>query len=243
MGAAWRQVSDRDLPALEAMIRSVKGLGLESCMTLGMLTKEQASSLKSAGLDYYNHNLDTSREYYPEVITTRCFDDRLDTLSNVREAGIKVCCGGILGMGEQTPDRIGLLWELANMETPPESVPINQLVVVEGTSLAVDGVESVDPIDFVRTIATARILMPKSYVRLSAGREQMSDELQALCFLAGANSIFAGSELLTTSNPSFAKDRALVGNLGMHIAELTDSPSADIVRASKAPKSRATSCG
>jgi biotin synthase len=243
MGAAWREVADRDLPALESMIRAVKGLGLESCMTLGMLTKDQALSLKSSGLDYYNHNLDTSREYYPEVITTRCYDDRLDTLSNVREAGIKVCCGGILGMGEQIQDRIGLLWELVNLEIPPESVPINQLVVIEGTSLAVDGVEPVDPIEFVRTIATARILMPKSYVRLSAGREQMSDELQALCFLAGANSIFAGAELLTTSNPCFDKDRALIHKLGMGIAELSDSPRSDVAPDSNGAQSLATPCG
>lgn len=243
MGAAWRQVSDRDLPVLGEMIQGVKDLGLESCMTLGMLTKDQASALKTSGLDYYNHNLDTSREYYPEVISSRGFDDRLDTLSNVRDAGIKVCCGGILGMGEQVQDRIGLLWELANMDSPPESVPINQLVVIDGTTLAVEGVEAVDPIDFVRTIATARILMPSSYVRLSAGREQMSDEVQALCFLSGANSIFAGSELLTTSNPSFSKDRLLLKKLGMRLSELPGAADPEMEAPVEASSSGVSSCG
>ncbi len=225
MGAAWRKVSDRDLPKLESMVREVKSLGLETCMTLGMVNQEQAESLKDAGLDYYNHNLDTSREFYPEVISSRKYDDRLNTLKNVRAAGLKVCCGGILGMGEETNDRIGLLWELANLEEPPDSVPINQLVVIEGTPLAVDGAEPVSSIDFVRTIATARILMPRSYVRLSAGRESMTDELQALCFLAGANSIFAGSELLTTSNPAYAKDLRLLDQLGMSTTQLVEESS------------------
>ena len=227
-GAAWHNVSDRDLPKLETMVREVKSLGKENCMTLGMVNKNQAETLKNAGLDYYNHNLDTSREFYPEVISSRNYDDRLNTLKNVREAGLKVCCGGILGMGEETSDRIGLLWELANLESPPDSVPINQLVVIEGTPLAVDGAEPVSPIDFVRTIATARILMPQSYVRLSAGRESMTDELQALCFLAGANSIFAGAELLTTSNPAFEKDLRLLETLGMTTTKLVEESSCSV---------------
>jgi biotin synthase len=213
MGAAWRRVSDADLPALEAMVREVKGLGLETCMTLGTVTAPQATRLRDAGLDYYNHNLDTSREHYGEVITTRTYDERLQTLAAVREAGVKVCCGGILGLGEAASDRIGLLAELASLDPQPESVPINALVPVPGTPL--EGVDPVDPVDFVRTVATARILMPKAAVRLSAGRESMSAELQALCFLAGANSIFAGDKLLTTPNAGEGADRALFAKLGL----------------------------
>lgn len=213
MGAAWRKVADRDLPQLEAMVREVKGLGMETCMTLGTLSEPQAARLRDAGLDYYNHNLDTSREHYAEVVTTRGYDERLDTLRNVRAAGLKVCCGGILGLGETVDDRIGLLWELANLDPAPESVPINELVPIPGTPLSDGG--TVDPFDVVRVIATARILMPTAAVRLSAGREKMSDELQALCFLAGANSLFTGDKLLTTGNPSFAHDQALLDRLGM----------------------------
>lgn len=213
MGAAWRSPKDRDIPKLAEMISGVKNMGLETCMTLGMLTENQAQTLADSGLDYYNHNLDTSPEYYKEIITTRCYQDRLDTLAAVRQSGMKVCCGGILGMGEARPDRIGLLVELANMPTPPESVPINMLVKVEGTPLAKE--DDFDPIEFVRCIAVARILMPQSHVRLSAGRESMSDELQALCFAAGANSIFYGEKLLTTANPDTEKDRGLFAKLGI----------------------------
>ena len=213
MGAAWRRVADRDLPQLEAMVREVKGLGLETCMTLGSLTEAQAGRLRDAGLDYYNHNLDTSREHYAEVVTTRGYDERLQTLANVRAAGLKVCCGGILGLGETVDDRVGLLCELANLDPAPESVPINELVPIPGTPLSGGGV--VDPFDVVRVIATARILMPTAAVRLSAGREKMNDELQALCFLAGANSLFTGDKLLTTGNPSFDHDKALLDRLGM----------------------------
>ncbi len=215
MGAAWRRVAERDLPKLEAMVAAVKALGLETCMTLGTLSEGQARRLKRAGLDYYNHNLDTSREYYGEVVTTRGYDERLETLAAVRRAGLKVCCGGILGLGETRADRVGLLWELANLPEPPESVPINQLVPVPGTPAAAALAEPVDDIEFVRTIAAARILMPASYVRLSAGRESMSEALQALCFLAGANSIFTGSRLLTTPNRAFEADRALMDSLGL----------------------------
>ncbi len=218
MGAAWRRVQDSDLPALEQMVGDVKALGLETCMTLGTLSKDQASRLGGAGLDYYNHNLDTSREHYGNVVTTRPYDERLQTLANVREAGVKLCCGGIVGLGEQKADRIGLLWELANLPTPPESVPINSLVPIPGTPL--EGAEPVDPIEFVRTIATARILMPTSAVRLSAGRQEMTDELQALCFMAGANSIFAGEKLLTTGNPAVDADRTLFAKLGLHPLEI-----------------------
>jgi len=220
MGAAWRRVSDQDMPALESMVREVKALGMETCMTLGTLSIEQAGRFKQAGLDYYNHNLDTSREHYGEVISTRTYDERLETLAQVRNAGIKVCCGGILGMGESDTDRVGLLWELANLPTPPESIPINALVPIPGTPLAEKGVAHVDPLEFVRVIATARILMPKSWLRLSAGRETMSEELQALCFMAGANSIFAGEKLLTTGNPSFEKDHLLLRRLGLSIADM-----------------------
>ena len=213
MGAAWRSPKKRDVEAVAAMIREVRALGMETCATLGMLSTEQAQELKAAGLDYYNHNVDTSPEFYGEIITTRTYQDRLDTLAAVREAGLNVCCGGIVGMGETTRDRASMLATLANLPQHPESVPINQLVRVPGTPLA--GQKEVDPFDFVRTIAVARIVMPKSAVRLSAGREVMSDELQALCFLAGANSIFYGEKLLTTGNPDVARDRALFERLGI----------------------------
>ena len=213
MGAAWRSPKDRDLDKVVEMIRGVSDLGLETCATLGMVTKPQAHRLREAGLDYYNHNLDTSEKYYGEVITTRTYQDRLDTLAAVRDAGINVCCGGILGMGEQAEDRIALLHTLATLDPHPESVPINNLVQVEGTPLA--GTPTLDSIEFVRIVALARILMPRSHVRLSAGRAQMSDEMQALCFLAGANSIFYGEKLLTTGNPDTASDRALFGRLGI----------------------------
>lgn len=216
MGAAWRSPKKRDIEVMTAMIREVKSLGLESCATLGMLTREQAKELRDAGLDYYNHNIDTSPEFYGEIITTREFQDRLDTLEAVREAGMNVCCGGIVGMGETQRDRARMLQVLANLEHHPESVPINQLVAVPGTPLA--GQKPIDPFDFVRTIAVARILMPRSAVRLSAGREQMSDELQALAFFAGANSIFYGEKLLTTGNPDVEHDRALLARLGMRTA-------------------------
>ena len=215
MGAAWRSPKDRDLPKVEAMVREVKSLGLETCLTLGMLKEHQAERLADAGLDYYNHNLDTSPEYYGKIISTRTYEDRLDTLANVRKAGVKVCCGGIVGMGEGPQDRAELLRQLANMDEHPESVPINNLVQVEGTPL--HGGDALDPLDFVRSIAVARVLMPKSSVRLSAGRTEMSDELQALCFFAGANSIFYGEKLLTTHNPQNARDRALLARLGMQV--------------------------
>ena len=216
MGAAWRSPKDRDLPKLEAMISGVKSLGLETCMTLGMLKREQAQRLAGAGLDYYNHNIDTSAEFYGEIISTRTFDDRLDTLANVRDVGMKVCCGGIVGMGEGQGDRAEMLRTLANLPEHPQSVPINNLVQVKGTPL--DGAEPLDAIEFVRTIAVARVLMPTSYVRLSAGRSEMSDEMQALCFFAGANSIFYGEKLLTTGNPQNEKDRALLDRLGIRPA-------------------------
>jgi biotin synthase len=213
MGAAYRSPKAKDLEAITAMIREVRALGLETCATLGMLTPSQAGELKAAGLDYYNHNLDTSAEFYGEIITTRSYQDRLDTLEAVRGAGLKVCCGGIIGMGESVRDRAMLLVTLANLEPHPESVPINELVQVPGTPL--HGAASVDPLEFVRTIAAARIMMPAAHVRLSAGRTQMSDELQALCFLAGANSIFYGEKLLTTGNPDVERDRALLERLGL----------------------------
>jgi biotin synthase len=213
MGAAWRSPKDRDLETVAEMVRGVRELGLETCATLGMLTPSQATRLAEAGLDYYNHNLDTSAAFYGEVITTRSYQDRLDTLAAVRDAGIHVCCGGILGMGEAAEDRVALLHTLATLDPHPESVPVNNLVQVEGTPLA--GIAPLDPIEFVRIIALARILMPRSHVRLSAGRAQMSDELQALCFLAGANSIFYGEKLLTTGNPDTASDQALFGRLGI----------------------------
>jgi biotin synthase len=213
MGAAWREPKERDLDQVCAMVEGVKALGLETCATLGMLTGGQARRLKAAGLDFYNHNLDTSPEYYGAIITTRSYRERLDTLGHVRDAGIRVCCGGIVGMGEDVEDRVGLIATLANLPQHPESVPINMLVKVAGTPLA-DG-EALDPIEFVRTIAVARITMPRSVVRLSAGREDMSEETQALCFLAGANSIFYGPKLLTTPNPGRDRDRALMEKLGL----------------------------
>ncbi len=213
MGAAYRSPKPRDLEAICAMVREVHALGLESCATLGMLTSAQACELREAGLDYYNHNLDTSEEFYGEIITTRTYRDRLDTLEAVRHAGLKVCCGGIIGLGESAQDRAKLLWRLATLTEHPESVPINELVQVPGTPL--NGTPAVDPFEFVRVIAVARILMPRSHVRLSAGRTQMSDEMQALCFLAGANSIFYGEKLLTTGNPDVEHDRRLLERLGL----------------------------
>ena len=213
MGAAWRSPKDRDLEQVCAMVEGVKNLGLETCATLGMLTGAQARRLKEVGLDYYNHNLDTSPEYYGQIISTRTYQDRLETLAHVRAAGIHVCCGGIVGMGEELDDRVGMIATLASLPVHPESVPINMLVQVEGTPLA--GGKTLDPLDFVRTIAVARITMPKSVVRLSAGREDMSDETQALCFLAGANSIFYGPKLLTTPNPERDRDRQLMDKLGL----------------------------
>jgi len=213
MGAAYRSPKPKQLEQIKRMVREVRALGLETCATAGMLTPEQAHELKDAGLDYYNHNLDTSREYYGEVITTRTYDDRLETLQAVRDAGIKVCCGGILGMGESEPDRIALLHTLATLPQHPESVPINQLVQVPGTPL--HGLAKLDPLDLVRAIATARLLMPRSYVRLSAGRTEMDDATQALCFLAGANSIFYGDRLLTTPNPGRSHDEQLFERLGI----------------------------
>ena len=213
MGAAWRGPKDKDLETVCAMVEGVKALGMETCVTLGMLTAPQAARLKQAGLDYYNHNLDTSPEYYRHVITTRTYQDRLDTLDHVREAGISVCCGGIVGMGESRQDRIGLIHALASLPTHPQSVPINALVGED--TRAVESSGKIDPLEFVRTIAVARITMPRSMVRLSAGRESMSDETQALCFLAGANSIFYGEKLLTTPNPVAAEDRALFDRLGL----------------------------
>ncbi|MGH8135238.1 MAG: biotin synthase BioB [Steroidobacteraceae bacterium] len=213
MGAAWRSPKDRDLETVADMVSGVHDLGLETCATLGMLTPAQARRLKIAGLDYYNHNLDTSAEFYGEIITTRTYQDRLDTLAAVRDAGIHVCCGGILGMGEDAADRVALLHTLATLSPHPESVPVNQLVQVEGTPLA--RAAALDPIEFVRIIAVARILMPRAHVRLSAGRSSMSDEMQALCFLAGANSIFYGEKLLTTGNPDTVSDHALFGRLGI----------------------------
>lgn len=213
MGAAWRGPKDSDLEPVLEMVREVKKLGLETCVTLGMLRDGQAERLKDAGLDYYNHNIDTAPEHYGKVITTHTLQDRLDTLDKVRNAGVNVCCGGIVGMGEGPKSRAALVAELANMTPPPDSVPINNLVAIEGTPMA--GVEAIDPFDFVRTIAVARITMPHSHVRLSAGRQQMSDEMQALCFLAGANSIFYGERLLTTANPDAGGDEALFARLGI----------------------------
>jgi biotin synthase len=217
MGAAWRSPKDRDLDQVCAMVEGVKALGLETCATLGMLEAHQAARLKSSGLDYYNHNLDTSPEYYGAIITTRTYQDRLDTLDHVRDAGIHVCCGGIVGMGETSEDRVGMIATLAGLPVHPESVPINMLVQVEGTPLG--RAPKLDPLDFVRTIAVARICMPASVVRLSAGREDMSEETQALCFLAGANSIFYGPKLLTTPNPERDRDMALLDKLGLRSME------------------------
>jgi biotin synthase len=213
MGAAWRLLSDSNVGRIADMIRAVKAEGMETCVTLGMVTAEQARRLKAAGLDFYNHNIDTSEEFYGEIITTRCFQDRLDTLKNVQDAGIKVCCGGIIGLGEARRDRAGMLTTLATMTPHPESVPINMLVAIPGTPL--EGTPVLEPIEFVRTIAVARILMPAAFVRLSAGREAMSDEMQALCFLAGANSAFLGEKLLTAPNPEFEQDHKLFAKLGI----------------------------
>jgi len=220
MGAAWRSPKPRDMAAVTAMVAGVKALGMETCMTLGMLDGDQVAQLKTAGLDYYNHNIDTSEAHYGRVITTRTFAERLDTLARVRDAGINVCSGGIVGLGEDAGDRVDMLVTLANLPEHPESVPINMLIAIPGTPL--EGVAKVDPIDFVRTIATARILMPKSYVRLSAGRTEMSDETQALCFFVGANSIFAGETLLTTDNPGEDADAALFAKLGLTTMRIED---------------------
>jgi len=213
MGAAWRSPKARDMDAVVAMVKGVKALGLETCMTLGMLDREQAGQLKHAGLDYYNHNIDSSERYYSEIITTRTFSDRIETLEHVRDSGIKVCCGGIVGMGEKPADRVEMLVTLANLPEPPESVPINMLIPIPGTPLA--KADPIGAIEFVRIVALARVMMPTSYVRLSAGRSAMTDETQALCFLAGANSIFVGDTLLTAGNPDEDKDTALFRRLGL----------------------------
>ena len=234
MGAAWRSPKDRDIPKVAEMIREVKALGLETCATLGMLKGDQARALRDAGLDYYNHNLDTAPEFYGDVIRTREYQDRLDTLEHVRDVGMKTCCGGIVGMGETRGQRAGLLQALANLPAHPDSVPINRLVQVEGTPLA--GTALLDPFEFVRTIAVARIVMPASMVRLSAGRAEMNDELQALCFLAGANSIFYGEKLLTTGNPDVEADQALFARLGLRPMPVIQEPGtvhADIAVAAK----------
>ncbi len=220
MGAAWRGPSEKDLNTVCEMVTEVKKLGLETCVTLGLLKDEQATQLKEAGLDFYNHNIDTSPEFYDQIISTRTFQDRLDTLSRVRQSGVKVCSGGILGLGETNTDRIGMLIALANLDEPPESVPINKLIKIPGTPLAQQ--TDVDCFDFVRTIALARIIMPNTMIRLSAGREQMSDELQALCFMAGANSIFYGEKLLTAANPVPEEDHALFNRLGLKKMKLTE---------------------
>ena len=238
MGAAWRSPKDRDVAQVAEIVSAVKALGLETCATLGMLTGEQAQTLKHAGLDYYNHNLDTAPEFYGEIIHTRQYQDRLDTLEHVREVGLKTCCGGIVGMGETREQRAGLLQTLVNLPEHPQSVPINQLVQVPGTPL--HGTEALDPFEFVRTIAVARILMPASMVRLSAGRQQMDDAVQALCFFAGANSIFYGEKLLTTGNPDVEHDRALFCRLDLHALEVTED--ADTVHADIL-ETEATSCG
>lgn len=221
MGAAWKNPHERDMPYLEQMVKEVKALGMETCMTLGKLDDSQANRLADAGLDFYNHNLDTSPEFYGSIVTTRTYQDRLDTLDKVRNAGIKVCSGGILGLGEEIKDRAAMLVQLANLPQPPESVPINMLAKIKGTPLADN--EDVDPFDFIRTIAVARIMMPRSYVRLSAGREQMSEQTQAFCFMAGANSIFYGCKLLTTTNPTEDKDHQLFRKLGLNPERLAVS--------------------
>ena len=243
MGAAWRGPKDRDVLKVAEIVRAVKGLGLETCATLGMLSGSQADTLKAAGLDYYNHNLDTAPEFYGEVIHTRQYQDRLDTLDHVRAAGMKTCCGGIVGMGESRDQRAGLLQTLANLPEHPQSVPINQLVQVEGTPLA--GTATLDPFEFVRTIAVARLLMPASMVRLSAGRQQMDDAVQALCFFAGANSIFYGEKLLTTGNPDVEHDRALFVRLDLHplqVVEEAGTVHADILETAQAGSDQA-GCG
>jgi len=244
MGAAWRSPKDRDVVKVAEIVSAVKGLGLETCATLGMLSNTQAQSLKNAGLDYYNHNLDTAPEFYGEVIQTRQYQDRLDTLEHVRAAGMKTCCGGIVGLGESRGQRAGLLQTLANLPEHPQSVPINQLVQVEGTPLA--GTDVLDPFEFVRTIAVARLLMPASMVRLSAGRQQLGDGIQALCFFAGANSIFYGEKLLTTGNPDVADDRALFSRLDLHPLEIVETEStvhADILEADVTPAGNGQSRG
>jgi len=225
MGAAWRNPKERDMPAVVDMVKGVKALGLETCMTLGMLSSDQADELQSAGLDYYNHNLDTSPEHYNQIITTRTYQDRLDTLSNVRSAGMKVCSGGIVGLGEKAQDRISLLIQLANLSPQPESVPINMLVKVEGTPLS--DVADLDHFEFIRCIAVARILMPKSHVRLSAGRSEMNEQMQSLCFLAGANSIFYGCKLLTAENPETNQDIILFEKLGINTETIASSDEED----------------
>ncbi len=225
MGAAWKHPTDRDMPYVIEMIKGVKAMGLETCMTLGMLKESQAGQLAEAGLDYYNHNLDTSPEFYDKIITTRTYEDRLNTLQHVRDSGMKICSGGILGMGETAKDRYGLLMQLANLPQQPESVPINMLVKVQGTPL--ENVDDLDPLEFIRTIAVARIMMPKSHVRLSAGREQMSDELQAMAFFAGANSIFYGECLLTTPNPETNRDLQLFKRLGIRPEQRIEDSDAD----------------
>ncbi len=237
MGAAWRAPKDKDLEQVAAMVDGVRALGMETCATLGMLTETQAQRLKSAGLDYYNHNLDSAPEFYNEIIHTRDYQDRLDTLEHVRQAGLKTCCGGIIGMGETRAQRAGLLQALANLPEHPQSVPINHLVQVEGTPL--HGADALDPLEFVRTIAVARLTMPHAMVRLSAGRSQMSDELQALCFFAGANSIFYGEKLLTTGNPDTEHDQRLFARLGiqpMRITHTSDTVHADICEEPSADK-------
>jgi biotin synthase len=221
MGAAWREPKERDMDTILAMVEGVKAMGMETCMTLGMLSDDQVMRLRDAGLDYYNHNVDTSERFYPEIIKTRTYADRLDTLERVRAAGMKVCSGGIMGMGEETADRVDMLVTLANLSEHPESVPINMLIAIPGTPL--EGTQKIDPIAFVRVIATARIMMPKSMVRLSAGRTEMSDEMQAMCFFAGANSIFCGDVLLTADNPGEDKDAVLFAKLGMKPMELDTS--------------------
>ena len=250
MGAAWRSPKDRDIPKVAAMIREVKALGLETCATLGMLSGTQAHALREAGLDYYNHNIDTDPEFYDSVIHTREIQDRLDTLEHVRDAGMKTCCGGIVGMGETRAQRAGFLRTLANLPAHPDSVPINRLVQVAGTPL--HGTAALDPFEFVRTIAVARLIMPRSMVRLSAGREEMNDELQALCFLAGANSIFYGEKLLTTGNPDTERDLALFARLGLRPMQVTvDAPDhdhggtvhADIVDPGAQPEGRHCAAG
>ena len=232
MGAAWKHPADKDMPYVVEMVKKVKELGLETCMTLGMLDEDKAEQLADAGLDYYNHNLDTSPEFYDKIITTRTYQDRLDTLQNVRDSGMKICSGGILGMGETATDRIGLLRQLANMPVQPESVPINMLVKVKGTPL--EDVEDLDHLDFIRTIAVARIMMPASHVRLSAGRESMSDEMQAMTFFAGANSIFYGECLLTTPNPETHRDLLLFRRLGINpeqnISETDETQESEIMK-------------
>jgi len=225
MGAAWKHPTDRDMPYVIEMIKGVKAMGLETCMTLGMLKESQAEELSEAGLDYYNHNLDTSPEFYDKIITTRTYEDRLNTLQHVRDSGMKICSGGILGMGETAKDRYGLLMQLANLPQQPESVPINMLVKVQGTPL--ENVDDLDPLEFIRTIAVARIMMPKSHVRLSAGREQMSDELQSMAFFAGANSIFYGECLLTTPNPETNRDLQLFKRLGIRPEQRIEDSDAD----------------